>query len=119
MLKRLLGDTRLLGRWKSDSERTSAELATRTDIPAANRLVLAGLFGNLELRYTRWHVCSTFHGVTERKRCRIAAWDASSVVVVYHDSIAGKTIQHVHFDKESYWIALGSGGVREFFRRIR
>ena len=115
----LVGDQRLIGRWRSDLEKTTAEFAARNDISDERRSKLASLFGRLELRYTRWRCYSTFDGTTNVARYRVLAKDADSVAVLSsrRDGFGG-SIFHIHFDNGYYWITLGNGGVREFFRRV-
>ena len=112
-----LGDTRLLGTWRSDGERTAAELNARIDIDSDRKARLSALFGKLDLRYTRRYCYSTLDGRTERIRCRVVARDAESAAVITYGSF-GPTVHQIHFDGDAYWITLGSSNIREFFRRI-
>ena len=123
----LLGDTRLVGRWRSDRERTATELAARTDIPDDKKRKLSSLFGKLELRYTRWRCYSTFDGTTDWAWYRVVAKDDDSVVLVsrWVIKMEGRSVGsvrnlcHIHFEDDSYyWMTLGSSNVREFFRRV-
>jgi len=52
-------------------------------------------------------------------RYLVLAKDTSSVAILSCDSIAGEQIHHIHFEGSHYWILLGSGKVREFFKRVR
>jgi hypothetical protein len=126
MLLWLRGDNRLLGRWRSDAERTTAEIEARGDIPIKGKATLSPMFGKLELRYGRWRSYSTFEGRTSRGWYRVVARDADSVAIVASSTIGGESmppmkvhiIQHIHFEGDFYWVTLGSSNVREFFRRV-
>jgi hypothetical protein len=127
MLLWFLGDKRLIGTWRSDYDRTTAEIAARGDISEERRNKLSSLVGKLELSYTKWRWCST---LDERTGCgwyRVVAKDEESAVIVSYSRtqfVDGtrqsiRTIHHIHFDGDSYWLTLGSGNVREFFRHVK
>jgi hypothetical protein len=108
-----MNDTRLLGRWRSDATRTRKELAARRDIPAGAKRRLARLFGKLELRFTRSRCHSTLNGHTETAQYVVLAKDATSVA-----TLSGGTISHIHFETGRFWIHVGGGKFREYFRRV-
>jgi hypothetical protein len=112
-------DARLIGTWRSDARKTAAEIAARRDVPASKKSKLRRLFGKLELRYTRTHCHARLGSIATTNRYTVVAKDSSSVAVVSENSIAGRQISHIHFDGEYYWICLGSGRIREFFKRIK
>ena len=113
-------DSRLIGVWRSDAKRTGIELAARGDIPARNERRLRGLFGKLELQYTRTRCYASLNGHTESSAYRIVAKDSSSVAIVSYDRLLeADVIAHVHFDGSHIWVAVGSGLFREFFKRVR
>jgi hypothetical protein len=117
---RRLYDTRLLGRWRSDARRTGQDLAARRDISATQKRWLRGLFGRLELRYTRNRCYATLDGRTEGFPYSVVAKDSSSVAVVSYDAqLEGATISHLHFDGSHMWVAVGTGMFREFFKRVQ
>jgi len=64
-------DARLLGTWRSDYDRTVAELSARPDLPDAAKTKLASLFGKLELRYTRRYCYSKLEEFERRSRYRV------------------------------------------------
>jgi len=111
-------DSRLIGIWRSDARRTSLDVAARRDISAARQKKLLRLFGKLEVRYTPTHCYSTLNGQVTADRYRVAAKDSSSVALVMSNAIAGEQIVHIHFEGNHYWIVLGSGRMREFFKRV-
>jgi hypothetical protein len=111
-------EPRLIGTWRSDARKTSREIAARRDIPASKKSKLRRLFGKLELRYTRTHCHARLENFGTVTRYTVVAKDSSSVAIVSDDPIAGKQIFHIHFDTDYYWICLGSGRMREFFKRL-
>jgi hypothetical protein len=111
-------DSRLIGIWRSDARRTSLDVAARRDISAAKQEKLLRLFGKLEVRYTPTHCYSTLNGQVTADRYRVVAKDSSSVALVMSNAIAGEQIVHIHFEGNHYWIVLGSGRMREFFKRV-
>ena len=127
MLDWIFGDDRLIGAWRSDAERTVAELRRDPDIETQHKDKLATLFGFLELRYTRWRCISSSDGRTKSIRYRVVAKDSTSVVIVSSEIVSGPTlpphrirsIEHIHFEgNDWYWLRLGSSNLREFFRRL-
>ena len=76
----------------------------------------------LELTYSRWRCESVFEGTRSTGWYRVLARDSESVMIVSltRMPIVGwsRTLHHIHFDGDSYWIALGGSNQREFFRRV-
>lgn len=110
-------DKRLLGTWRSDRRRTVAEWRfAKRPTPERRRKFLA-IFGRLRLTYTR----RCIHGVLGDYRFthpyEVLAVDSDTVAIRYRDE--GVTsewrIQHIHFEGDHYWIALGRN--REWFTR--
>jgi len=112
-------DSRLIGTWRSDARKTVREIASRRDMRLAKNKKLASMFGKLELRYTRSRCYSRFEDYESVSAYKVVAKDKYSVVVVSMNPIAGKTIVHIHFDGNHYWVPLGSSGLREFFKRVK
>jgi hypothetical protein len=112
-------DSRLIGTWKSDARKTANEIAARRDIPANKALKLRRFFGKLELRYTDTHCYSRLGDYVSVNRYTVVAKDKWSAALIVFNPIAGKHIVQVHFEGDHYWITLGSGRMREFFKRIR
>ncbi|PYU59682.1 MAG: hypothetical protein DMG55_13120 [Acidobacteria bacterium] len=111
-------DPRLIGSWRSDAHKTSLEIAARRDITAAKKNKLLRFFGKLELRYTPTRCYSSLNGQTSVNRYRVVAKDSWSVAVLVSNPIVGEQIVHIHFEGNYYWIVLGSGRMREFFKRL-
>ena len=108
-----MNDTRILGCWRSDASRTGKELRSRLDIPTGSRRRLSKLFGKLELRFTKTRCYSMLNGHTESAPYKVVAKDATSVA-----TISAGTISHIHFEGTRFWILVGSGKFREYFRRV-
>jgi hypothetical protein len=112
-------DSRLIGTWRSDAKKTAMEIASRADLSLAKKKKLQSFFGKLELRYTQGLCYSRFEDHASVKPYRVVAKDEWSVALVASNSISGKQIFHIHFEGDNhYWITLGSGRMREFFKRV-
>jgi hypothetical protein len=112
-------DTRLIGTWRSDAPRTLKELAARRDFAPDQRRGLSRLFGKLELRFTKTRCFSTLDGHTESAPYTVVAKDSSSVATVSPDLLTGTPgISHIHFEGSRFWIHVGTGALREFFKRL-
>ena len=112
-------DSRLVGTWRSDARKTCIEIAARRDMRLAKNRKLATLFGKLELRYTRRLRYSRFEDHESVSAYQVVAKDEYSVALVTFDPLAGRQIVHIHFEGNYFWVYLGSGGLREFFRRVK
>jgi hypothetical protein len=134
-------DVRLLGAWRTDKRRTFAEWNWRKGISPKKRSRLKSLFGNLEVTYTRTKVISVLrHRNWETSRhYKVLGLDESSVAISVFGELKVKgpsnywaeglrmvkeanskpTIKTIHFDKKNYWVSIGNGKNREFFRKIR
>jgi len=110
-----MNDSRLLGIWKSDAQKTAREIAARGDIPDSRKRKLRRFFGKLELRYTRTRCYAKHGGEITISRYTVVAKDSSSAAIVNSNSISKGQIFHIHFEDDLYWISLGR--IREFFRR--
>ena len=108
-----MNDPRILGRWRSDASRTNKELRARADIPAERRKRLLKFFGRLELEFTRSRCYSTLDGHTESTPYKIVARDDSSLAMV-----RDARITYICFEGKRFWLLVGSGKLREYFRRI-
>jgi hypothetical protein len=112
-------DRRLLGVWKSDARRTPRELRARRDIPATTRRVFEPLFGKVEYRFTAARCWTTLDGHTWSEPYVVVAKDDSSVATVSPDGRGVDTTTHIHFCEDAvFWVHVGSGKFREFFRRV-
>jgi hypothetical protein len=109
-----MNDTRILGRWRSDASKTEGEIRARADIPAGSKRRLSEFFGKLELRFTTSRCYSTLNDHTESAPYKIVAKDDTSVA-----TISAGRITHIHFEGQRFWMLVGSGKFREYFRRVR
>ncbi len=135
-------DKRLLGTWKSDRVRTFKEWRFTKRLSQKRKTWFKSLFGKLEITYSRTCARSVLpHRKWEQsQRYAIVATDETSVAIVLFGKILVKNqrhfepvnlqlldefldprpqIQHLHFDNNHYWISLGNGRNREFFRKLR
>lgn len=110
-------DSRRIGTWRSDARKTALEIAARRDLTAAKKRKLRRFFGKLELRYTPTHCDLSLDECVSVSRYKVVAKDPSSVALIVSNRIAGKQIAHIHFEGNRYWIVLGSGRMREFFKQ--
>jgi hypothetical protein len=134
-------DKRLLGTWKSDKRRTFKDWVWKKKLAPARRKFFESLFGKLRVTYTRGRVISSLRhrGWEQSQRYIVVAHDETSVAIVKYGPLQIKDrrkydaenlklaeemfgvhpkITHIHFDKQHYWISLGNGRNREFFRKI-
>jgi hypothetical protein len=111
-------DSRLIGTWRSDGRKTAKEIAARRDLPASKKVKLRRFFGKLEVRYTQSRCYSRLGDYVSVNRYTVVAKDAWSTALVVVNPVAGKQIVHIHFEGDRYWITLGSGRMREFFKRV-
>ena len=135
-------DKRLLGTWKSDRARTFKEWLWSKKKSPRKKKWFQSLFGKLEVTYARTKVISTlrYRKWEQASRYKVVATDQTSVAIVRFGPLEIKNrgkydpenlklaeaifpseaqISHIHFDKNHYWISLGTGRNREFFRKIR
>jgi hypothetical protein len=135
-------DKRLLGTWKSDRARTFKEWVWAKKKSPQKKKWFQSLFGKLEVTYTRTRVIYTLHHRKweQARRYKVVATDETSTAIVLFGKLQIKDrekydpenlrfaeelfpskpqISHIHFDKNHYWISLGTGRNREFFRKSR
>src|SRR5262245_10805678 len=101
-------DSRLLGTWRSDTRRTMRDILARRDITPRGRKVFRGIFGNLELRYSRTRVYSKFRGSLEVNRYNVLGKDEEGVAIQVERGPGNLgRLYHIRFDEPYYWICLG------------
>src|SRR5262245_28485382 len=122
MLLWLLGDKRLIGSWRSDRERTIADWRFKPDTPEDKQEIVINMFGKLELTYSRYRCVSLLNEHRSVAWYRVLAKDSESVMIISlrRFEIKGwlRTLYHIHFDGDWYWITLGRSNNREFFRKV-
>lgn len=141
-MKKTKFDKRLLGSWKSDARQTFAEWNWGKKATPEKRARFKALFGKLEITYTRNKVISklAYRGWEQSQSYTVLGADCGSVAIrrfgMLHIKNRSKydlvnlqllealfpeegVIEHLHFEKDRYWISLGDGRNREFFRKIK
>jgi hypothetical protein len=122
MLRSDMFDSRLIGTWRSDARKTSSDIAARLNFTSEKNQKkykkLLSLFGKLQLRYTRTHCHSRLGTHKTVAAYKVVAKDEFSAAVLSSQPLLGKQISHIHFEGDYYWIYLGPGGLREFFKRV-
>lgn len=93
---------------------TRKELEARADISASAKRQLSKMFGKLELRFTKSRCYAALSGQTFVTAYQIVAKDDTSLAIVSEGHIS-----HIHFEGTRFWVLIGSGTLREHFRRIR
>jgi len=112
-------DKRLLGTWRSDAQRTGKEIDAWRGLPARRKRKLKKLFGKLQLRFTRTRCHAALKGSFWLHRYKVAAKDHTSVAILIEDAADHPKISHIHFEGVHFWINIGNGRLREFFRRMK
>ena len=111
-------DSRLIGVWQSDRRRTFRHFKPKMGCPPNKFRILKAMFGKLIVRWGRGRCATELNEFCDSVAYEVIARDTSSVVIRYRDSVTETgTIQHIHFEKNYYWIAL-SGSLIEWFRRM-
>jgi hypothetical protein len=110
-------DSRIWGTWKSDARRTAREITSCNDISARRKKALVAFFGRLELKFTRTRCYSRLDHQIDVAPYTVVAKDATSVAIVSRTGQSGPVITHIHFEDGYFWMSLGNGRFREFFKR--
>lgn len=113
--KRRLIDSRLLGTWRSDKERTVALWKYQKELPPEIRERFEKIFGKFTLRFTETHIYTEFEDTNDTVPYSVVARDSSSVVIAWHEE-KEHSLQHIHFEGESYYVL--SGYNVEFYKRV-
>ncbi len=117
-LRSKLRDKRLWGTWRSDARRTGREIAARNDIPETQKKNLKKLFGKLQIKYTQTRAYATLNGHTESWSYTVVGKDSAGVVILSSTGREEESrLTHIHFEEPFFWISLGNGRIREFFKR--
>ncbi|HZS26551.1 MAG TPA: hypothetical protein VFB76_04930 [Candidatus Angelobacter sp.] len=111
-------DRRLQGTWRSDARRTGKEIDSWRDIPVRRKRKLKALFGKLQLRFTRTRCYASLNGVNWVHRYKVLAKDETGVAILTEEPDTHPRISHIYFESIYFWIHIGNGRLREFFRRM-
>jgi len=109
-------ESRLLGTWRSDKERTTKFWRYTEEPDPRQRRQFENLLGKLTRRYTETHSYGEFEGESWSDEYRVVDSDIRSVVVAYRDD-KDYTLQQIFFEKDSIYLVAGYN--LEFFRRAR
>lgn len=110
-----LVDKRLLGTWRSDKERTVALWKYQKELSPETRERFERIFGKFTLRFTETHIYTEFEDTKDTVPYSVVARDSSSVVIAWHEE-KERSLQHIHFEGESYYVL--SGYNVEFYKRV-
>jgi len=111
-----LVDTRLLGTWISDKEKTLKYFRFKPNITPKQRSQIENMFGKLKIEFRKNEVCTEFEGRTAIEPYSVIAIDNNSVVISGKD-FNGQKLTHIHFEKDGYYVQ--SGYIIEFFKRVQ
>lgn len=109
-------ETRLLGTWRSDADRTVKHWRYSRQITDENREKFEKIFGKLVWRITPTRIYSEFDGDKFSERYSVIGSDRNSVVVKYHHN-DNPSLQQFFFE-EKEWHYVVSGYNFEFFKRV-
>ncbi len=108
-------DKRLLGTWRSNKERTVSLWKYQKEISPEERERFESIFGKFTLRFTETHIYTEFEGTKDSVPYSVIARDSSSVVIAWHEE-KERSLQHIHFEGESFYVL--SGYNVEFYKRV-
>lgn len=134
-------DQRLLGTWKSDVRRTFSDWSWKKNTPPQKKAQLKSFFGKLLITFTRSKIISNLpHRDWQSSRSySLLGADERSVAIMEFGEPEIKNerkywqegvrmvkeyrskpeIKHIHFEKKYFWLPIGNGKHREYFRKIR
>lgn len=122
-------DARLLGTWKSDADLTMASLERKSSRDAEREAKLRSLFGKMRITWTATQVTSDLEGYLDTDKYKVLASDTDSVTIQSEettpsplDGLGLPTVHVIHFvGADTYWLDIsgGSGGMREYFTRVK
>jgi hypothetical protein len=124
-------DSRLIGTWMSDKERTIEMMAASTDKEGEAFHKLATLLGRMKVHYSKETIYIEMDGKidssayevlgTDRHSCviKIAIDDDTKIDAEIDDILKISSFSTVHFaDANTYWVTSQFGGFHEYFKRV-
>jgi hypothetical protein len=108
-------DTRLLGRWRSNKEKTVNLWRYPKPVTDEVRTKFEAIFGKFEIEFTRTRVRTTFDSDVRSYSYWVVASDSNSVVVAYPKD-KEPDLQHFYFEQDGIYVPTGYNF--EFFRRV-
>ena len=134
-------DPRLLGSWKSDLRRTFRDWNWKSNTSPKKRDRLKSLFGKSMVTFTQTKtILNLPHRDWQTSRhYSILGIDETSVAIMEFGELEIKNkhkywtegvkmvkefcskpvIKHIHFENDYYWLSIGTGKNREFFKRLK
>jgi hypothetical protein len=134
-------EPKLLGKWKSDGQKSVAFAKERAKLEDKTLLFLEQLLGNMTLTFTRESITSEMpdvqtqstegvksklNGFSERHPYKVIGLTESQVAISTVEAVTGrKAIVVFNFDgKDAMWVYVGSPAmpetnIREYFVRIK
>ena len=116
-------DSRLLGKWQSDREKTLEWLKENMKLTQEkiDKLDAAIKFGTLVVEYTEDSASFTYDGETSVEEHKILGTTCNSVAFVTENPLSGEEqISIIRFENsESYSIYIDWADIREYFKKIK
>jgi hypothetical protein len=114
-------DSRLIGTWQSDREKTFAKPEKSPFFDEKKMEGFKKLFGKLKVRYTDNRLTMDQEGVTTTAEYRVVGKDKHSVVISTSLDLSGEQeLVQIHFvDSDTYWLLDSSGVMKEYFTRVK
>lgn len=121
-------DERLLGTWQSDADRTLAEIRERNPAADIQEVYYRKLFGKLRVTYTPTTYTTELEETTETHKYEVLGKDKHSVVIrdikdrpsPLDGILELSEFTVIQFDgPDTYWLYSQTGGLVEYFKRVR
>jgi hypothetical protein len=108
-------ETRHLGPWRSDKERTLQHWRYLKEPSPETRQRFENIWGRLTIRFTRTRIQSEYDGEKKSTPYSVVGSDHHTVVIALHED-EGTSFQQLHFEDDAYYVVVG-GYNFEFFMR--
>lgn len=91
------------------------------ETPQARRRAIAGILGQLSIKFTRSTVVAEYNGRIKPSHYRVLGNDSNSVAILSWDDNGPRAgdIEHIHFEGGGFWVLIGKGPNVEWFKRTR
>ena len=112
---------RLIGRWRSDRDRTISNWVFPKAIARAKYKKFGEIFGDFEWRVTQSQVFFTSHGQTSRRSYQILWADEWSAIIHFLPTKTEEDrCRQIFFDSspDYFYFVAGRAGNCEYFRRV-
>lgn len=113
-------DSRLIGTWISDAEKTTGNWVYPKRLATQKRKAFEGIFGVLKLQFTRGFLTCRYDDSVWRSRYEIVAVDKRSVVIrIESGELDGDDyLEQLIFDEDGYMLKFCAGTNIEYFRKL-